>query len=918
MGKVLVFLTHPLNPHPGGTRDLPMHAADQRDSLVTIARNRHFLPAFLNLVVPALDPSIKDSDKTERDLNSVDIVITVLDQLAAVPNGCAQDVAGTSELLVLELKKGGMIGLLTSLAALTERREFKRIVPVLMDLVFNMVRGQDGEALLRSHLATLASNAKKQQEQQLRGAGAGAGAAKASSSAEGSKKTSPTVVPKAYTPPGGAAGAASSSNTAVNKGLPNASAAGGSHGKVGGASTTILLNANGKRPYSSASNASNDDPLKALMKAERDTKAALMRSNGSDRHSRFGIQAYVRSIGTSQVGSAPPPQPQAKEGSAGAEGDENNTAAAVAVNPLLLVPTSVYGPNGQLLNNQYKRVITGFKSDMAGNGIDFKTATASGAGMKQQRFHPNAANNRAAGMAARKGKHDLYRQELFVDTNSGVGAASTRSSTAMNMAANSTTGKLSASYLAASAAGGNMGGSGGGSIAAMAPQDLFADKETVDKARSALYELCLRLLSFGSPVATTAPGSNPTEDDEEDDGAAPPAFSTLAQRIKFLISRDSSDLVREDPLRYLHASAVVLAAHRASETHRVKSQTEEAHRLLAAAAQWKLQQAIKRKEKMQRQQQQKASTKLQQQQDDVEEEAVVPELNEEEKRQQEGEEALRSLEEAMGGSSESSSSSAAAAPVAAAASKQAVNNDDDAEVEPELTPLERLYEHVLTHGILVPGISIEPVLELVDQWSWARCQQMLSSYLDAKQWKAASVVLGHLKELLVFVNTINSGGNEGARRKGQGQVDIDITDVSASSSSSSSSGSLPLGHDVVYTVPKRVIRALDTAHLVKETDPNKFFLALSGNKNANNNSPVSALNGNNTRVVPVERSVLDLDEGEARPLEVLILPWSPLTASLFPSTSTTASTAPLALSSPDCPQGLSLAALRDVEARKPQ
>jgi hypothetical protein len=107
-----------------------------------------FFPALLSLLGPALDPSVPE--KPEQAINAVDLVVTLVKQLAEVPNTTAGPHAGALERLVLAYAAEGLLTCVVALTRLVERREFRRVTVVLMDLLYQLLRGQEPDALLRA------------------------------------------------------------------------------------------------------------------------------------------------------------------------------------------------------------------------------------------------------------------------------------------------------------------------------------------------------------------------------------------------------------------------------------------------------------------------------------------------------------------------------------------------------------------------------------------------------------------------------------------------------------------------------------------------------------------------------------------------------------------------------------------------
>lgn len=631
MGKVLVFMTLPLEPHV--THNAALHAQELREVAVSLSRSRHFLPAFLSLLAPALDAS--GPDKSEHDLNAVDLVLTVLKQLAEVPNGCAADVAGVSEALVLAYSRRGLVGTLVALAHLLERREFKRVVLLLLDLLFQLLRGQDPEALLRAHAresARGAAAATRGSDAPSDGVAAGGGRrapAPVGASADAGQRLL-------------TAGAGAGAMPATRHAAAAGPAAPGLSGAKRPRSPLAAAAGAGSRP------GGGSDPLAALMAAERGAKAAAVLAAGTARHARFGTLAVMRGL---------------TEGT--------------------------------------RRLVSGVAAGEGDSGLALKPAA--GAGGPAQRYNPAAPAREQ-----RRGKHDLAQAPLTVEVGNGVGASGPRAGGA-------------ASGGAASA---GVGGE-------LAPQQAFADRGAVDAARAVLFELAMQLLALAQPAEAAGAPSSPAsekltrsgagaegradaegaagEEEEEEEEAAPvAAFSTLAEAVRGKLMRDSDDLAREDPLKYWHAAGVLLGVHRVAEAARVRSQGEEARRLLGAAVAWRQGRLVA----------QGASGGA----PAAAAAAASP--------ADDGEALLRELEALASSGSDAAAAASDAAGAATAAAPQ------------PLTPRERLYEAVLAGGVFVPGVTAEPVLALLDRWSLGKLASTCEEFSARKQWQPLSIATG--------------------------------------------------------------------------------------------------------------------------------------------------------------------------------
>jgi hypothetical protein len=202
-----------------------------------------------------------------------------------------------------------------------------------------------------------------------------------------------------------------------------------------------------------------------------------------------------------------------------------------------------------------------------------------------------------------------------------------------------------------------------------------------------------------------AEGAAGEEEEEEEEEAPVAAFSTLAEAVRGKLMRDSDDLAREDPLKYWHAAGVLLGVHRVAEAARVRSQGEEARRLLGAAVAWRQERLAARGAAAGAPAAAAAG--------------VSP--------ADDGEALLRELEALASSSSEAA---AAATDAAAAAAPQ------------PLTPRERLYEALLAGGVFVPGVTAEPVLALLDRWSLGKLASTCEEFSARKQWQPLAIATG--------------------------------------------------------------------------------------------------------------------------------------------------------------------------------
>lgn len=110
------------------------HVAYLQDAKAAIVRGcPAFLPACMTLVAPALDPA---RERTDGDVNAVDLVLTLLKQLAEVPDappGAPAHRTGLRAAFVLQLADAEVLPVAEDLCRLLDRREFRRLAPVLLD-----------------------------------------------------------------------------------------------------------------------------------------------------------------------------------------------------------------------------------------------------------------------------------------------------------------------------------------------------------------------------------------------------------------------------------------------------------------------------------------------------------------------------------------------------------------------------------------------------------------------------------------------------------------------------------------------------------------------------------------------------------------------------------------------------------------
>jgi hypothetical protein len=207
VGKVLVFLT--AMPRRAGGRHWQRHVEILREAQAAVAKCPPFLPAFLLLLEPGLDPG--RAEKSDAEVNAVDLVLTLLKQLLEIPGpseaelaasavGSADSVAAVDvgDKLLRKCAAAGILDTVADISALVERREFRRLAVVLLDFWFQLLKTTDADALVRAHVRlereTAAAAARKAAARATATAGSGQGASGAHLS------SSSRAAPSSYDP----------------------------------------------------------------------------------------------------------------------------------------------------------------------------------------------------------------------------------------------------------------------------------------------------------------------------------------------------------------------------------------------------------------------------------------------------------------------------------------------------------------------------------------------------------------------------------------------------------------------------------------------------------------------------------------------------------------------------------------------
>jgi hypothetical protein len=147
IGKVIVFMTAPTT-KATAPAVASLHWQYMRDLAAACTRSDMVIPAFLSLIEPALDAAVVD--KSERDMNSVDLVLTLLKQMLETENGNSGEIAGVLEQLIIRFQHEGVVETVVALSKLVERREFKRFAIVITDLLFQLLRGLEPDSLVKA------------------------------------------------------------------------------------------------------------------------------------------------------------------------------------------------------------------------------------------------------------------------------------------------------------------------------------------------------------------------------------------------------------------------------------------------------------------------------------------------------------------------------------------------------------------------------------------------------------------------------------------------------------------------------------------------------------------------------------------------------------------------------------------------
>lgn len=287
MGKVLVYMT--AMPNPRQVRSSVVSSsvvAHLRQYKQLLNRQPDFLRNFLILLLPALDTS--QMEKTEKDINSVDLVLTLLKQLLEIPNASAATAAAmssatglafttVSEKFILQLHENGVYDAIVDISRLLDRREFRKLCLVLLDLWYQTAKCYTGDVLHKAHVKVSAAETDK--------------ARQAVSTTRVSTNASATS----------GSGSASTSAGVTTPAAPRAQASFGT-GSAPNASGVGAKKIAMPRPASSG----EPDLLAIAWQQERAALGAQRAAVGMTRHSRFGGNFMVQApMGNSRLTSKP-------------------------------------------------------------------------------------------------------------------------------------------------------------------------------------------------------------------------------------------------------------------------------------------------------------------------------------------------------------------------------------------------------------------------------------------------------------------------------------------------------------------------------------------------------------------------------------------------------------------------------------
>ena len=187
MGKVIIFITALPNPKIHRSVSLINYELRTlREYRIQILRTPLFLPAFLGLLEPALfnDVTVNGRiiERNDQEINSVDLVLTLLKQLLEIPALSEQasytgnvaigssdiiEASGMIERLIIAYSHNAILEAINGLSRLLTRKEFKRLTVVLLDFYFQLFKHVNTETLIQASKRSLTPSVMKLLKHQL-------------------------------------------------------------------------------------------------------------------------------------------------------------------------------------------------------------------------------------------------------------------------------------------------------------------------------------------------------------------------------------------------------------------------------------------------------------------------------------------------------------------------------------------------------------------------------------------------------------------------------------------------------------------------------------------------------------------------------------------------------------------------------
>jgi len=696
--KVLVFLTAPVG---GSMKHMTRHWQWTRDSVAAMTREPLFLPSLVAMVRPALDVLSGTRERSERDMNSLDLLLTLLKQCLEVPNGNSGQVTGVLEGFLLALDAQRVWDVVAALCKLVNRREFRRLAVLLLDFAFQAFRGQRAEDIVR------AGNNVVKPLLLLSSAGGGSGGALGrpfttlpSAAVDSRPHAALSRVPQlqsyrdaveaAASTASESAAASKAAHAAVNAvyaagspprsheprrppvGTPGHAAGGAGDGTGGGGHAAALFSAVRSRtgaatPFAKVRIGVADEEEDELIAAEAGGAGAatggvaLFGADGGSGGGRApgAVSALLSKSGKSDL--------TRLKGDPAFQFVLRQRKAQVA-RQLPLTRHARFGTITSVKTMGVQRMLP-----VVTAGASIGAAASSGAA---RRYHPDFKSHRGG---FSRSKNDDAPPPVYIDTSTGVGAWQPDPSGASTV--------------------------------------FHASVATVEAAHACLFFAARQLLHMAVPpplpkvrhrkadrdgdsdsdssVGSGGDDGSPRRDaDVADDVAAEEegdvlpaisAFGVLTEALKLKIGRDSEDVTQADKLKYLHLTGVLLGVYRVAEVARIRSD-------VAAARDWW---------------------------------AANP--------------------------SAAAESSGPAFAMSTRATRRDVSPPRPS--QPLATPAGSSPPSQLPGGAgssvasavtmptVIPGLSTGPVVNLLDRWSTARLSEWGSEALDRKHWISVSVVV---------------------------------------------------------------------------------------------------------------------------------------------------------------------------------